>query len=278
MVRRALQVRVAVCASHCGGGTVNFEVWSLSLGCIACDFNPVLLVITPKQADADAAERGEPASRLGVGGGSSSPVSRNRQQQQQQPRRAVRRRRRRRYGAVLMDFGSARPAVTRVTNRMEALSLQEDAEVGLFLAGSQYLLDHNPNNTTPKPTHPTQTPPPTQPNIYIPPCLLHSSTRTARRTAPPPTAPRSCLMWGPTPPSTPAWTSGASGARCEFAGWIGWIDMGRCGSSTAWAPLHHSTTHKTHTAQHSTAHIAHTSHTAHTKHTRPPTPHPPATT
>ncbi len=35
-----------------------------------------------------------------------------------------------RYEAVLMDMGSARPAVVEVNNRMDALALQEDAEVG----------------------------------------------------------------------------------------------------------------------------------------------------
>jgi hypothetical protein len=52
-----------------------------------------------------------------------------RQQQQQQQQQHRKRRRRRRYGAVLMDFGSARPAEVRVTNRVDALALQEDAEV-----------------------------------------------------------------------------------------------------------------------------------------------------
>ncbi|KAI8472758.1 MAG: kinase-like domain-containing protein [Monoraphidium minutum] len=69
-------------------------------------------------ADADAAERGEPPSA-----GTAQP-----QPQQQQQQRAPKRRRRRRYGAVLMDFGSARAAVVAVTNRADALALQEDAE------------------------------------------------------------------------------------------------------------------------------------------------------
>ena len=34
-----------------------------------------------------------------------------------------------RYHAVLMDFGSARPAPVEIRNRTEALTLQEDAEV-----------------------------------------------------------------------------------------------------------------------------------------------------
>ena len=34
------------------------------------------------------------------------------------------------YEAVLMDFGSARPAVVEINNRMDALALQEEAEVG----------------------------------------------------------------------------------------------------------------------------------------------------
>jgi serine/threonine protein kinase len=83
------------------------------------------------QDDADAAERGEPPSRfpIGGGGGSGSPY------RQQRPGRR-RRGRRRRYGAVLMDFGSARPAAAVVTNRADALALQEDAEVRQGTDGS----------------------------------------------------------------------------------------------------------------------------------------------
>ena len=77
--------------------------------------------------DADAAERGEPPSRFGgdaaIGGGA-SPRGRQQQQQQQQQQR----RRRQRYGAVLMDFGSARPAAVRIAARADALAVQEDAE------------------------------------------------------------------------------------------------------------------------------------------------------
>jgi hypothetical protein len=36
-----------------------------------------------------------------------------------------------RYEAVLMDFGSARPAVVEIGNRMDAMALQEEAEVGM---------------------------------------------------------------------------------------------------------------------------------------------------
>ncbi|GBF99323.1 serine threonine kinase [Raphidocelis subcapitata] len=110
-------------------------------------------------SDADAAELGQPPDGRG---GSSSPRRRQppppQQQQQLQPQpqrpqqghegggsapppppppprrpadgrpRRPRGRRRRRYGAVLMDFGSARPAAAAVTTRLEALALQEDAE------------------------------------------------------------------------------------------------------------------------------------------------------
>ena len=43
-----------------------------------------------------------------------------------------------RFHAVLMDFGSARPARTEVHSRMEALTLQEDAEVRPAPARASY--------------------------------------------------------------------------------------------------------------------------------------------
>lgn len=93
------------------------------------------------QSDGDAAGRGAAAaaaaaySAAGAAAERSAPPEAGQQQrQQQQEEEAWWAERlpswRREHEAVLMDFGSTRPALVEVRNRAEAMAAQEDAEVG----------------------------------------------------------------------------------------------------------------------------------------------------